>query len=587
MSKRKAQSGKWKIEAFSLVSCVLCLVSKCIAEEITILYTGNTRAMLYHCDCPREPDGGVARRAALVRELRTKYPGALLLDSGNFFAGGPYDNYSQNTQLDKERSLINLQAMALMRYDALALGEAEFNFGWDFFKENTAVFGPAILSCNFTQGKVLPDMIKEAAGVKIGIIGLTSPLARQKAAGVEFGDAKPALTARVAGLKKRGADIVVLLANLDEEEALGLVDEVRGIDILITGRAPRNVETARKAAAGTIILQPAWQGRKLGRLTLVLKDRKIIDYQTEYLRLSDKIVEDGEALKILPRCFSDEDCRKEGFSGFCADPGKIGAQCQFRKANKVTLSVISSRACVSCNPLPVTEYLKSRFPGLAVTYDYYPDSRQAVKAAQDLKLEALPAYLLGSEIENEAAFPGLKQNLVKAGHFYALRPSFAGVAYFFRRPKLKGRVDLFISLYNKESAGLLEAIKDLNPAVHFLVVERQPDSFEAAGGNLEVEEDKRALCIGGHFPSRFWDYIICRAKSSNSSWWEKCAIGLDAAKVSACAQGPEANRLLRENSALNKELSVMFGPTYLVDNQEIFSSRGEVTKEELKKMLAR
>src|SRR3990167_6921923 len=113
--------------------------------------------MLYHCDCPREPDGGVARRAALVRELRTKYPGALLLDSGNFFAGGPYDNYSQNTQLDKERSLINLQAMALMRYDALALGEAEFNFGWDFFKENTAVFGPAILSCNFTKGKVLPD----------------------------------------------------------------------------------------------------------------------------------------------------------------------------------------------------------------------------------------------------------------------------------------------------------------------------------------------------------------------------------------------------------------------------------------------
>src|SRR3989338_9778802 len=112
MSKRKAQSGKWKIEAFSLVSCVLCLVScvlclvsKCIAEEITILYTGNTRAMLYHCDCPREPDGGVARRAALVRELRTKYPGALLLDSGNFFVGGPYDNYSPNTQLDKERSI--------------------------------------------------------------------------------------------------------------------------------------------------------------------------------------------------------------------------------------------------------------------------------------------------------------------------------------------------------------------------------------------------------------------------------------------------------------------------------------------------
>ncbi|MBN1913278.1 MAG: hypothetical protein JW788_02645, partial [Candidatus Omnitrophica bacterium] len=37
----------------------------CFAQDIDILFTGNTHAMLYDCGCPHEPDGGIARRAAL------------------------------------------------------------------------------------------------------------------------------------------------------------------------------------------------------------------------------------------------------------------------------------------------------------------------------------------------------------------------------------------------------------------------------------------------------------------------------------------------------------------------------------------
>ncbi|MDP2941431.1 MAG: hypothetical protein Q8N85_04160, partial [Candidatus Omnitrophota bacterium] len=194
---------------------------------------------------------------------------------------------------------------------------------------------------------------------------------------------------------------------------------------------------------------------------------------------------------------------------------------------------------------------------------------------------------LGSEVEKEAGFRVLQQNLAKAGRYYMLKPSFGGVAYFLNRQKVKGKVDLFVSLYGRESVELLEAVKELKPTVHFLVTERQPDNFEAAAGNPEVEEDKRAICVQKYFPESFWNYITCRANSINSSWWENCAGGLNAAKISACAQGPEANLLLRENSALNKELQVMFGPVYLVDNQEVFSSQGRVTKEELKKILVR
>jgi protein-disulfide isomerase len=54
--------------------------------------------------------------------------------------------------------------------------------------------------------------------------------------------------------------------------------------------------------------------------------------------------------------------------------------------------------------------------------------------------------------------------------------------------------------------------------------------------------------------------------------------------VKTCARGPQGKTLLGQNIALNKELQIMYGPTYLLNNQEIFSSRGVPTEEELKKM---
>jgi hypothetical protein len=42
--------------------------------------------------------------------------------------------------------------------------------------------------------------------------------------------------------------------------------------------------------------------------------------------------------------------------------------------------------------------------------------------------------------------------------------------------------------------------------------------------------------------------------------------------------------LLMENIALNKELEVMFGPLYLLDNQEIFGIEGAPSREEFGKL---
>jgi len=318
---------------------------------------------------------------------------------------------------------------------------------------------------------------------------------------------------------------------------------------------------------------------------LSIEDGKIKSYKIDRMRLSDKIPDDKNISAILPRCFTDSHCRREGFIGACLDAGSVNSTCSFTKAKKVSLQVITTKECLTCNTQGPVDFLKKQFPGLEVSYLYYPGT-QADKLVNDFSISGLPAYLLGKEAQNESGFEKLKIDTEEKGDFYILKPQFTGIGYFIGREKIPGKLDLFFSLYDKNSLGLLEAVKEFNPKVHFLAVDLK-DGFDSPGGLAEVEEDLRLVCVQKYYPDNFWDYISCRMKSINSSWWEDCLSGLDANKIRLCAKGPEGSSLLKENIRLNKEIHVMSGPTYLVDNQEVFSSQGVPAKEELRKIIKR
>jgi len=559
------------------------------AKEIAILYTGETHAMLYPCSCPIETDGGVARRLTLIKQLRKNNPDTLLLDSGGFFGGGLMDEYTQNTQLDMQRTVVNLKAMELMKYDAVTAGDDEFNFGREFFQENIHKTSLTFLSCNIdpldkASLKILPYVVKEISGTKIGLIGVTTLSAMQKAGGLKFIEPKMAVKQAIEELKRKNADIIVLVSHLGESEDLNLIKDISGIDILIVGHSRAKEEPVTKIG-NTLILRPSWQGRRLGKLSLTVTDNKITDYKAEELRLSDKISDDPDILSILPKCFSDGNCRKEGMIGVCLEPGALKSQCQFSESAKVSLLVITPKLCNICNSENVIKNLKRLLPGIIVSYLDYPDPK-AAKLINDFGIKGLPVYLLGKETEKEKGFNNLRENLETKGNFYMLSPKFTGISYLLGRKKIKDKLDIFISLYDKNASQLLEATKDFNPVVHFLAVKQQ-DKFEAARGAVESEECLRSVCIQKYYPQKFWDYISCRAKFINSSWWEDCLGGLDTNKIKICSRGQEGQLLLEENINLNKELQIMFGPTYLLDNQEIFGLEGIVTKEEFRKIIKR
>ncbi|MCU0651570.1 MAG: hypothetical protein MUC39_01325 [Candidatus Omnitrophica bacterium] len=561
--------------------CFLLLPCVVFAKDITILYTGQTHAMLYTCSCPVEKDGGVSRRSSLITTFRRANPDILLVDAGNFFAGGLLDEYTQNTQMDMQRTLINLKAMELMKYDALALGEDEFNFGADFLKENINKTKLILLSSNIKAKEAAPYLIKEVAGVKVGLFGLTNLRARQKAGVFDFEDLEQAARQAIEKLRSGNAEIIVALSNLGDAENLKLIQAVGGIDVIINGTQSK--DEPYKKIGQVLIVNSYWQGRKLGVLTLQIKDKKIADFKVELMRLSDKIKDDPQVKAILPNCFSDINCKNNGLTGTCFNPGTMSSSCKFEQLKKIKLTAITTKDCIGCDEARVENFLKKFLPGVTLTHLYYPDAR-AKKLIKDLKVSGLPVYFFGKEIESEKGFADLKQYLEKKNDLYVLKPELGGVAYFPERENKKGRLDLFISLYSENADKIIEELKEINPELHFLVTEQQ-SKFDAMRGSAEIEECLRSVCVKKYYPQAYWNYLSCRAKNINSSWWDNCLGDLDPYKIKTCATGKEGEDLLRENIQLNKELQIIFGPTYLLDNQEIFATQGLPKKGDLKAIL--
>ncbi|MCX5694070.1 MAG: hypothetical protein NT014_02870 [Candidatus Omnitrophica bacterium] len=567
--------------ALLIPSFIFILLGILPAQEVVVVYSGQTHSMLYPCSCPIRQDGGISRRATLIKELRKQHPDLLFLDCGNFTAGGQMDEYSQNINLDMQRSQVNYKALELMHYDAVGVGPDEFNFGKDFFLKNAKKTNPAYLSANLDTDKVMPYLVKDCGGAKIAIIGLTGIFVNQKTEGLKIN--QPELVSElIARLKTEGVQVVILLSTLGEKEDLKLISKVKGIDIIFVGYKPLKEEPLTKVDS-TFMLRPAWQGRQLGKVILKIVDGKLTDCNLEELPLTDKIGDAEDISVILPLCFSDSNCKDKELTGICQNPGTLSATCSFIEPNKVNLTVISAKDCRTCNTEQALFRLKKKFPGLLVSNLDYP-SAAAQAIIKDLVITTLPAFIFEKKVEEESDFDNIKDDLQLINNFYVLKPQASGLSYFLNRPPEIGNFDLFFSMFDKDVFLLLTTLKEFNPVLHFLAAEGDK-GFEAKYGAAEVEESLRGVCVQKYHPERFWDYLICRSKNIHSSYWEDCLGRTNTLKVKNCARGQEGINLLRENTSLNKELQVFSGPSYLVNNQEIFSSRGVPAKEELKNIL--
>nr|MBA2708598.1 metallophosphoesterase [Gemmatimonadaceae bacterium] len=259
--------------------------------ELLVLSTtdlhGRIRAWDYYADSA-ETGRGLSRVATIVDSVRAANPGrVVLVDAGDLLQGNPFAYVAM-----KQPPAINpvVAAMNLLRYDALAIGNHEYNYGVPYLERAAAQARFPFLSANTYR----PDgkhafrawTIVERKGVKIGIVGATTPGvmvwdAENVKGRIRVGDIVPAIRSAAEEARAAGADVVVAVmhAGLDEPAsydtaATGLPSEnvaarvareISGIDLIVYGHSHKEQKDLH--IGSTLLVQPKNWATSLGVAT--------------------------------------------------------------------------------------------------------------------------------------------------------------------------------------------------------------------------------------------------------------------------------------------------------------------------------
>lgn len=219
-------------------------------KHLEVLHTNDTHS----CIMPLNPNladtavagrGGFLRRVAMIKEERAKNPDLLLIDSGDFSQGSPFYTMFKG---DVEVGLMNL-----MGYDAVTIGNHEFDFGLEnmarIFK--MAKFPVVCANYDFTgtcvEGLVKPYVIIKRNGLKIGLFGLSPQLEGlvdlSKCKGVTYLDPVEVGNRVAAELKHdKRCDVVICVSHLgwlrpDEMGDQKLLASSKDIDLVLGGHS--------------------------------------------------------------------------------------------------------------------------------------------------------------------------------------------------------------------------------------------------------------------------------------------------------------------------------------------------------------
>ncbi|MCF6463141.1 5'-nucleotidase C-terminal domain-containing protein [Clostridium sp. Cult1] len=304
---------------FSLVLSFLLIIGvftlPAQAEEgtvqLTILGTTDLHANIYNWsyeDGKEVEDLGIAKVYSVIKEIREENPNTLLLDNGDTIQGTILSDDLYNTKLDLPHPVIDV--MNFMEYDAMTLGNHEFNFGLELIDKIVEEAEFPILGANiyWKDGTnfAKPYIIKEVAGIKIGILGLGNPNIPRwdgpKVTELEFEAIDKAADKYVKELKDQ-VDIIIATAHAGLEEEYSEADSVRlaieknpEIQAMLVGHSHASVAET----VGTTLVGGARDaGRQVVRFDLTLKKDgetwNVIDRKVELIEVTD--YEASEELK--------------------------------------------------------------------------------------------------------------------------------------------------------------------------------------------------------------------------------------------------------------------------------------------------
>lgn len=252
--------------------------------------------------------GGYARLKTMIDRYRTD--SCVVVDGGDYSMGSLFNGIYSSSAPD-------LTLLGMMGYDAVTIGNHEFDYGVEAFAEmlENAVNPPQILCANIKFSNAgdsytlknaldntgcLPYMIREIGGFRVGITGLMGSEAAGDIAypgSVKFIKEKTALRRTVSEMKNKGCEFTIVLSHggmketSENPEDLQLAESVDGVDVIISSHS-HTVLKRPVVKNDTVICSCGANCVYLGLLDINMIDGSVLRY--ELIPVDDKFEESPE-----------------------------------------------------------------------------------------------------------------------------------------------------------------------------------------------------------------------------------------------------------------------------------------------------
>ena len=595
--------------------------------ELPICFTGDTRAYLEVCGCQEGQLGGVARRGALLTRLRADDPSLVMVDAGGFFeAGEERDKPRMQTYAEALGELgydaINVSSSDFS-YGAEFLYDAARPFSLPLISSN--------LKAGAASVPILPHRILQRGEWRLGILGVApedgslfdAPLTRLRQQIESMGPVDFTIILSALG-RQRNRELAQQLPTVDlivghhgpDETRIGQAKLVsarsKGTHV---GRIDLRGSSAVGLHAGEVMQFPV--GAVLPVLSTV---QHIIDefYRSASAPHADQDPRVGpeNGLESKPDLTyagveSCAPCHRREYDDWSASLHAV-AYATLQQRNRQFFA-----DCVSCHTTGFGYesgfQIGNRSPmldGVQCEVCHGPGSRHISRPlATNIRREVGPRFCQQCHTpEMSPEFSTHDEEFVgKINHRRSI--PYSGE----ERPKRWANrtdpvvLDLFVmSLcpYGMRAESLLlplaEQLKNhLRLNLHFIAdlaaepgvlservssigspasnrqgCEKSTSSgdgpFLSLHGQNEIDESRRQLVLRSEARANFIPYVLCRSNQGPAGDWAACAeaLGIDGEALEQAANGPEGERLLRENIGMANQLGVNVSPTVHLDGTE-------------------
>lgn len=264
------------------------------------------------------PLGGFARCATTIREVRAKERNVLWLDNGDTIEGNALGWLTRGAAI--------VRALNLLGCSSWTLGNHEFDWGLDALASRMNEFQGDLLAANLRYeappgappeiakafARVKPFVVREMDGVKVGILGLTTPgipsWSRPRLIpGLVVEDSLVALRRAVPQAKAAGCEVLVLsvhqgLRPQGDDHANQVATLARAfpeLDAIIGGHSHQPFE--EQTTGGVLYTQANYWGSHLGRIDLVwdTDQKRVTSRKARLLPMNASVPMDAQVLDAL------------------------------------------------------------------------------------------------------------------------------------------------------------------------------------------------------------------------------------------------------------------------------------------------